>query len=174
MAQKTIIANMGEGDVGKTESIIMVYEKLKEVADSEKDQAGTKPSEKDQVKQKDICEVVTINGLKVGIASDGDTQEIVRRNLNELVRKDCQIILTACRSNHDFVCLLNEYTDKNNKDINYRIWRTSNARIYESGTNPRVAPKGMLSRFNEQWATEIANMIESWCYAGEEISSQSE
>ena len=42
MAEKTIIANMGEGDVGKTESIIMVYEKLKEVADSEKDQAGTK------------------------------------------------------------------------------------------------------------------------------------
>jgi len=160
MVEKTIIANMGEGDVGKTESITMVYEKLKNVADSEKDQAGTK--------LKDICEVVRINGVKVGIASDGDTISIVRRNLDELVDKGCRIILTACRSNHQMVCLLNEYTDKNknkDKDKNYRIWRTSNARIYESGTTPRVAPKGMLNRFNEQWAEEMARMIEDWCYA---------
>lgn len=111
---------------------------------------------------------MTINDIRVGIASDGDTQAIVRDNLDFLKDAGCQIILTACRSNHDFVCLLNEYTDKNknkDKDVNYSIWRTSNARIYESGTNPRVAPRGIQRRFNEQWATEIANLIESRCYA---------
>ena len=151
MVEPTIIANMGEGNVGKTESIIMVYEKLKQVKED----------------RKDICEVVEINGVSVGIASDGDTQEIVRRNLDELVSKGCTIILTACRNNHDFVCLLNEYRDK----YNYRIWRTSNARIYGyvDKNNPRVAPKGIQTRFNEQWATEIANLIESWCYAGKEV-----
>ena len=151
MVEPTIIANMGEGNVGKTESIIMVYEKLMNVKEN----------------RKDICEKFKINGINVGIASDGDTQEIVRRNLYELVDKDCQIILTACRNNHDFVCLLNECSDKTyNKKQNYRIWRTSNARIYESGTNPRVAPKGIQHRFNENWATEIANLIEAWCYVG--------
>lgn len=146
MVEPTIIANMGEGNVGKTESIIMVYEKLMNVKEN----------------RKDICEVIEINKVKVGIASDGDSQEIVRNNLNELALKEkCQIILIACRNNHDSVVLLNEYKNK------YRIWRTSNARIYEyiDNENPRVAPKGMLNRFNEHWAEELARMIEDWCNA---------
>lgn len=148
MVEPTIIANMGEGNVGKTESIIMVYEKLMNVKEN----------------RKDICEVVEINGVKVGIASDGDTLKIVRRNLDFLTEAGCQIILTACRNRHDSVALLNEYRNNKNK---YRLWRTSNARIYEyiDKDNPRVAPKGIQVRFNEQWATEIANLIESWCYA---------
>ena len=145
MVEPTIIANMGEGNVGKTESIIMVYEKLMNVKEN----------------RKDICEVIEINKVKVGIASDGDTQAIVRDNLDFLTKAGCRIILTACRSNHDSVVLLNEYKDK----YKYRIWRTSNARIYEEDTHPRVAPKGMQTRFNDNWAAEIANLIESWCYA---------
>ena len=153
MVEPTIIANMGEGNVGKTESIIMVYEKLTNVKED----------------RKDICEVVEINGVKVGIASDGDSQAIVRGNLNFLTKAGCRIILTACRNNHDSVVLLNEYRDNiyNKNEYKYRIWRTSNARIYEyiDKDNPRVAPQGIQHRFNEQWATEIANLIESWCYA---------
>lgn len=161
MVEKTIIANMGEGDVGKTESIILVYEKLRKVAEREKREKGPR---RDQTKQRDIREVVEINGVKVGIASDGDTVHIVRRNLDELVNKGCRIILTACRNNHQMVSLLNEYKDKD-ENRNYRIWRTSNARIYENGKNSRVAPRSIRNRFNEQWAEEIANMIDSWCYA---------
>lgn len=152
MVQPTIIANMGEGNVGKTESIIMVYEKLKNVKED----------------RKDICEVIEINKVKVGIASDGDLQAIVRNNLNELALKEkCQIILIACRNNHDSIVLLNEYKN----EYKYRVWRTSNARIYEyiDKDNPRVAPKGIQTRFNENWATEIANLIEAWCYAEEGI-----
>ena len=149
MVEPTIIANMGEGNVGKTESIIMVYEKLMNVKEN----------------RKDICEVVVINGVKVGIASDGDLQAVVRDNLDFLTKAGCRIILTACRSNHASVVLLNEYKNK------YRIWRTSNARIYEyiDKDNPRVAPKGIQTRFNENWAEEIANLIESWCYAWKRI-----
>ena len=149
MVEPMIIANFGEGDTGKSDSIKRVYEKLMNVKED----------------RKDICEVVTINGVKIGIASDGDTQAIVRDNLNFLTDADCQIILTACRSNHDSVVLLNEYKN----EYKYRIWRTSNARIYENGTNPRVAPKGIQTRFNENWATEIANLIEAWCYAEKEL-----
>ena len=151
MVEPTIIANMGEGNVGKTESIIMVYEKLMNVKEN----------------RKDICEVVEINGVKVGIASDGDSQAIVRNNMDFMTNANCQIILTACRNNHDSVVLLNEYK---NKKQGYRIWRTSNARIYEyiDTNNPRVAPKGIQTRFNENWAEEIANLIEAWCYAGKE------
>lgn len=154
MVEPTIIANFGEGDTGKSDSIIMVYEKLTNVKED----------------RKDICEVVEINGVKVGIASDGDSQAIVRGNLNFLTKAGCRIILTVCRNNYDSVVLLNEYRDNiyNKNEYKYRIWRTSNARIYENGTNPRIAPKGIQTRFNENWATEIANLIEAWCYAGEE------
>lgn len=159
MVESTIIANMGEGNVGKTESIIMVYEKLTNVKED----------------RKDICEVVEINGVKVGIASDGDSIKIIEANLDRLANANCRIILTACRSNHDSVVLLNEYRDNvyNKNEYKYRIWRTSNARIYEyiDKDNPRVAPKGIQTRFNENWATEIANLIEAWCYAWKEKES---
>ena len=144
---------MGEGDTGKSDSIKRVYEKLCQVI-------GKNPGDLD----KDICETIEINKIKIGIASDGDSIKIIEANLDRLAKARCRIILTACRSNHDSVVLLNEYKN----EYKYRIWRTSNARIYENGTNPRVAPKGMQTRFNENWAEEIANLIKAWCYAGNE------
>ena len=155
MVKPTIIANMGEGDTGKTESILLVYDKLCKVAEG-----NPVDREPDKKNKKDICAWLTINKVRVGIASDGDLQAVVRDNLDFLTDADCQIILTACRNNHDMVCLLNEYEKQ------YRIWRTSNARLFEQNTRPRVTPQGMLRRFNENWADEIANLIESWCYSG--------
>ena len=152
--KKTIIANFGEGDTGKTGSILLVYDKLRMVAEG-----NPVDREPDKKNKKDVCAWLTINGVKVGIASDGDSQAVVRDNLDFLTAAGSQIILTACRSNHDSVVLLNKYKNE------YRIWRTSNARIYENGTNPCVAPKGIQTRFNEHWAEEIARLIESWCYA---------
>lgn len=149
--RETIIANCGEGNTGKTSSIMMLYAKLRKTEGKEKQNI-----EIDE--KKDICEVIKINEINVGISSFGDTRQMVKEHLDDLKGKGCQIIVTACRNNHDMVCLLNEYKE-------YRIWRTSNARLFEQNTHPRVAPKSMLKRFNENWATEIANMIESWCYA---------
>lgn len=150
MVESTIIANFGEGDTGKSDSIKKVYVKLCQVI-------GKNPGDLD----KDICGTIEINKIKVGIASDGDSIKIIEANLDRLAKAGCRIILTACRSNHNSVVLLNKYKN----EYKYRIWRTSNARIYENGTNPRVAPKGIQTRFNENWATEIANLIEAWCYA---------
>jgi hypothetical protein len=154
--KKTIIANFGEGDTGKTGSILLVFDKLCKVAEG-----NPVDREPDKKNKKDVCAWLTINNVKIGIASDGDSQAIVRDNLDFLTAAGCQIIITACSNNHDSVVLLNDYKN----EYKYRIWRTSNARIYENGTNPRVAPKGIQTRFNENWATEIANLIESWCYA---------
>ena len=157
--KKTIIANMGEGDMGKTESILLVFDKLCMVAEG-----NPVDREPDKKNKKDICAWLTINKVRVGIASDGDTLKIVEKNLKELTQQGCPIILTACRSNHDMIAFLKSYAAEHK----YRLWRTSNARLYEETTHPRVAPKGMLDRFNDQWAEEIANLIEAWCYAGKE------
>lgn len=153
MVQKTIIANYGDPDLGKTESILMVYDILCKVADSAP-YVLRAPS----TFGGDMCAVVTINGIKVGISSHGDVKNVIKKCIDDLIHQGCRIILTSCHSTHDMIKFIKSYAPA------YRIWRTSNARIFEEATHPRVAPKLIRSRFNEQWATEIANMIESWCY----------
>ncbi len=151
MLTNTIIANCGEGNVGKTGSILLLYAKLRKAA-------GMDMPDGLVDKNEDICKVVTINNINIGISSFGDTRQAIKEHLDELKDKGCQIIVTACRNNHEMIKLIKEY------DEEYRIMRTSNARFYEESSNRRLSPKGICDRFNENWAEEIANLIESWCY----------
>ena len=138
--------------MGKSESIILAYKMLRKAATSDK----VLHTDKD-----DACAVLEINGIKVGICSQGDPRSCQKGWMDTLVNKEeCTIILAACRYNGATAGLILDY-----KNQGYRIFWTCNARIYEDDTNPRVAPKGTRSSFNEQWATEIANLIENWCYA---------
>lgn len=158
MVQPTIIANFGDGDTGKTQSILLVYQKLSKVAD-DKPVLLREPENFSG----DVCAIITINDVKVGIVSHGDVISTIKSCIDELISYNCEIILASCRNSYKAVCLLKSYYDED-----YRIWRTSNARLFEEDTHPRVAPKGIQHRFNENWATEIANLIEGWCYAGKE------
>lgn len=152
MVQKTIIANYGGPNLGKTKSIGLAYELLKRVAD--------KDFGKIYVDHDDFCAWMEINGVKVGISSQGDPWSHQKQWLDDLVAKGCDIILAACRHSGATVTVIEDCARVNG----YRIYWTSNARIYEAGTNPRVAPKGIRNRFNEQWAEDIANLIDNWCY----------
>lgn len=161
MSRMTIIANYGDGELGKTNSTIRVYEKLRKVAD--KDENGNVKEEpvcKQEDLNGDICYILTINNVKVGISSQGDPRSAQKWLLEELVNKGCQIILATCRYYGATTDAIQAYYPK------YRIYWTCNARLYEHKTYPRIAPKGIQSRFNDNWATEIANLIEAWCYAG--------
>jgi len=154
MIDKTIIANYGDPNLGKSESILMAYEKLKKV---ETNKSGFDPHYNDG----DICDVLEINGVKVGICSQGDPRSCQKGWMDILVNQEkCTIILAACRHYGATETLIKSYQQQG-----YRIFWTSNARLYEHNTDPRVTPKGIRTRFNEQWATEITNLIESWCYA---------
>ncbi len=152
MAEKTIIANCGEGDKGKTSSIRTLYRKLCKAT-------GKGDQEKETEQKKDICEVVTINKVNVGISSFGDTRQVVKEHIDELIRKGCEIMVTACRNNHGMIKLLKENAQ------GYRLMRTSNARLYEDGKGTTEIPADIIDRFNDKWAEEIAKLIESWCYA---------
>ena len=154
MVAPTIIANYGEENLGKSKSILLVYEILCKVADCD-----PLLLRKPDVFDGDICAIVTINNVKVGILSHGDVITTIKECIDDLISHECQIILASCRNSYRAICLLKSYNPP------YRIWRTSNARLFEEDTHPRVAPKLIRNRLNEQWATEIANLIESWCYA---------
>jgi Cdc6-like AAA superfamily ATPase len=154
MIQKTIIANYGDPDLGKTTSVILVYKKLKE--------KGERAVICDpEYSNGDLCAVLTINGVKVGFSSLGDPYSSHREWLNKLIDDEkCPIILTACR----YSGVTEEFIESKQPD--YRILWTSNARLYEAEKGTSNIPVDIIDRFNDQWATEIANLIESWCYAG--------
>ena len=67
MVQKTIIANYGDSNLGKTESIIKLYELLKPL-DESKVPFYYKPEEH----HGDLCARIIINNIPVGISSPGD------------------------------------------------------------------------------------------------------
>lgn len=158
MAEKTIIANYGAENVGKTTSIKLVYDKLHQLIMDENCRDLHSPEDNNG----DLCAILTINGVKVGICSLGDNIPEYAEWLGELVGEECRIILTACHDNDDTTKRIYALQKKD-----YRILWTENARFYqESESNNHKSPKGIIDRFNDQWATEIANMIESWCYAG--------
>lgn len=150
--KKTIIANYGDPNLGKTTSVKLVCDKLSKIADN------VRPLYNPDQLNGDICVIVTINGVQVGISSQGDPWSGQKSLLDELVGNGCPII-TACR--------YMGVTEKNVESFqpDYRIIWTCNGRLYENKDNKRIAPKGIQNRLNELWVEEIANLVESWCYA---------
>ena len=153
MPEKSIIINYGESNNGKTSSIVKVYEKL----------SAHYPHEliTDPVWD-DINATVTINNVLVGIISHGDNGSNYEAALDDMVDKGCTIILTAQS------CYATEVKKAIEKyaPSQYKIWWTENARLYKQAEDGSyIAPMYVNNRFNEQWAEEMANMIESWCYA---------
>jgi len=154
--QKTIIANYGDANVGKTTSIKLVYNKLHQIVADENCRDLHSPEENNG----DLCAILTINNVKVGISSLGDDIRGHTEWLDELVGEDCDIILAACQPSGR--------TEQKIESLQpeFRVLWTENARLYQyidQYTNK--APKALTSRFNEQWAEGIVNLIESWCYA---------
>lgn len=150
--KKTIIANYGDPDLGKTTCVKLVCDKLSKVAEDV--QVLYTPEQLNG----DICVIVTINGVKVGISSQGDPRSAQKPLLDELVGNGCPIIITACR--------YMGATERNVESFQpeYRILWTCNGRLYENKDDKRIAPNGIQNRFDELWAEEIANLVESWCY----------
>lgn len=155
---KTIIANYGDAELGKTSSILRAYEKLCIVVDK-----GTTPKvlHCEAESNGDLCAVLIIHGVKVGITSQGDPWSNQKWWLDELLNEECDIILAACRYSGVTTSNVANFAQNNN----YTLYWTANARLYQAMTDSRFAPKGIGNRFNDQWATEIANLIESWCWA---------
>lgn len=156
MVQKTIIANYGTENVGKTTSVKLVYNKLHQLITDENCRDLHSPEDNNG----DLCAILTINNIKVGVSSLDDKCDEHAEWLDELVGEECDIILAACHDNDETTKKIYSLEKKG-----YRILWTENARFYqEIDKNGHKAPKALTSRFNEHWAEEIANLIESWCY----------
>lgn len=79
----------------------------------------------------DIKAIAIINGLKVGIESQGDPNSRLRQSLDDFVAQGCEIIICATRTRGDTVDAVNELYSNHRYDI---IW-TSNLFSNEKDIN---------------------------------------
>lgn len=84
---KTVICFWGAGNIGKTESVRALWEKL--------DTSHKPPLHEIN---RDICATVDFEGIRVGISSLGDPDSGQEMWLDELVGKECDIIVCASRT----------------------------------------------------------------------------
>ena len=131
---KIVIVNKGHAAVGKSSSIYKVYEKLKTLYPS----AVT-----DIKKDGDITATIDINGVLVGIESQGDPNSRMFVTLPGLVARGCQIIVCACRTSGATKQRVADLR-KDGFDI---IW-TTNPR------NPNLADE-----LNTMWADMVTEII---------------
>ena len=92
---KTLIGLFGTSNVGKSQTIRFVYEKL-----TKKFLDFTFHKDHEQIipEDGDICIVIIVNGIIIGIESQGDPNSRIFYSLPIFVKLKCDIILCATRT----------------------------------------------------------------------------
>lgn len=85
--KKLVIANWGSAQQGKSSSIKQVFELLRK-----------KYPYDILINGADIKAIVNVNGVKIGIESQGDPNSRIFDSIDDFVKAGCDIIVCACRS----------------------------------------------------------------------------
>ena len=132
---KLIIVNKGHAGVGKSSSIKLVFEKLKELHSSVVNVIYD---------DGDITATIDVNGTLVGIESQGDPNSRMFKTLPELVVRGCKIIVCACRTSG----ATKERVSSLKKEDFDIIWTS----------NPHN--KNLSKELNNMWADLVVDIIE--------------
>jgi len=138
---KTIIALYGRAAEGKSSTIknvVAIFERLFRFASIEK------------IKEDgDILAIITLNGVKIGIESQGDpsSRMINEKTIELLISKGCEIIICATRTEGMTVAEVDKLAAANHYNT---IWKSS---YYVNGAHTVVA--------NQIAAEEIVSLVQS-------------
>lgn len=117
---KTIIANKGTAYKGKSTSIKLVLQQIlsefKEASHTAYrfDYKEEKFTEIELSYEWDVTVIVTINGIKIGVESQGDPNSILFKSLPFFVEENCDIILCATRSGGATVHVVDDISNESN------------------------------------------------------------
>ena len=140
--RKLVIANRGAGGVGKSSAIIAVYQLLKDKGYTVKEeiwQGG------------DIKAIFDICDVKVGISSQGDPDSCMEKNMEDFVKKECGIIVTACRMKSDTYKKVIDYLGE---DLDFDIiW-------YGHYVYQVLNADEVHKTFNKTYAEQVVKLIE--------------
>ena len=139
--RKLVIANRGAGGIGKSSAIKAVFEQLKDKGyklDEEVWQNG------------DIRAIFEISGIKVGISSQGDPDSCMKGNMEDFVKNECGIIVTACRMKGTYRKVYYDLGENQDYDI---IW-------YGHYVYQVLGAKEVQENFNKRYAEQVVKLIE--------------
>jgi len=140
---KTIIANKGISNQGKSSSI-------KNVAKEILEQFPTAISSQNPINyEEDINVIITIDNIKIGIESQGDPNSRIFTSLPGFAKKGCDIILCASRSNGETVNVIER--TKSTYDYNL-IWVT----------NPRSSAVDSHEFLNSLFTNQVIDIIKTF------------
>ena len=122
----TILALRGRGNIGKSTTIGILFQLLKN--------NGFEVIMEDWFghEKKEILAIISKNDKKIGISSRGDNGEEVSGNLNDLIKNNgCTICVTACRSYGKTNTAIFEYKEYAHKILEKEIDETGDTVIRE-------------------------------------------
>jgi hypothetical protein len=93
--KKKIFAICGLSNSGKSTTIRLVYDSLLSTYKI--------PEQKNTILRKDVYIILSINGVKIGIASKGDPSTELAKRLSALKNAGCQLIICATRTRGETV-----------------------------------------------------------------------
>ena len=105
---KAMICFWGLSEIGKTPAIKTIWQNLKNGSNPPLDTSSD-----------DICDIVYLDGHKIGIESQGDPDSKQKEWIDELIKEECEIIICASRTKGSTV----EVVESRAKDYGYDlIW----------------------------------------------------
>lgn len=140
---KLVIANVGKSYQGKSTAIkeVLLYLLKNGAKELEKVRIGSF--------EEDIKTIVTYQGAKIGIESQGDPNSRIFESLPDFVNKKCDMIICACRTygeTHEEVLKLS--------NDGYQVLFFSNPRFEEN-----YYPNAFLN-LNKEYAKMVKNIID--------------
>lgn len=140
--KKLVIANRGAGQIGKSTAIKAVFDLLT--------RKGYNLLER-EFQRGDIKAIFEISGIKVGIESQGDPDSNMEKSMEEFVKKNCSIIVTACRTKGSTYSKVAEYLGKDESfDI---LW-------YAHYVYQVPGADAIRDKLNEAYAQQVLELIE--------------
>lgn len=139
---KLVIANRGAGYIGKSSSVRAVYQLLKD--------KGYKLLV-EEWQGEDIKAIFEVDGVKVGVESQGDPSSQMGETMEKYVEAGCDIIVTACRTKSDTYHKVTDYLgEENGYDV---LWAAHY--VYQ-------APFADESRalLNDRYAQQVYQLIQ--------------
>ena len=139
---KLVIANRGAGYIGKSSSVRAVYQLLKD--------KGHKLLV-EEWQGEDIKAIFEVDGVKVGVESQGDPSSQMGETMEKYVEAGCDIIVTVCRTKSDTYHKVTDYLgEENGYDV---LWAAHY--VYQ-------APFADESRtlLNDRYAQQVYQLIQ--------------
>ena len=140
--KKIAIINQGQSNRGKSTTILQIYAALKH-----KYQPTENPTSTNS-RNNEITAILQIDGIKIGIESEGDPYTNYEISLKKFIEASCNIIIATCRTKGATAASMRKL-----KDNGYSVIWT---------TNPRSDDEILIDKLNQKYVDMIIEIVDEY------------